>query len=185
MNDKITFFLTFIKSPKIIGSITPSSRFLRDEMLRDIDFKNAKYIAEYGPGTGCITTEILKRARNDAKILCFEVNRNFCSHLRRSIKDPRLLIINDSAENVKKHIKKLGIKKFDCIVSSLPFSILPPEEKFSIIKETKSILKNNGKFIVYQYWSNFKKHIAEYFSNISVRFVPLNIPPSFVYVCGR
>lgn len=186
MDDKLLFFSAFLRYPKEIGSIMPSSKFLTDEILKNIDFKNARYIAEYGPGTGCITVEILKRARKNAKILCFETNRKFCIYLKKNVKDERLIIINDSAENIKKHMKKLNIPKIDCVVSGLPFSTLPDSKKYVIINETKKTLKSNGRFVVFQFFlNNFKKHLYNYFSNISTKFVPLNIPPCFVYVCEK
>src|SRR3989338_5630388 len=113
MNGKLLFFSAFVKHPKQIGSIIPSSKFLIKEMLKHIDFGNARYIVEYGPGTGCITEELLKRARKDARILCFETNKKFYTYLKNKIKDKRFIIVNDSAENIKKHIKKFGIKKID------------------------------------------------------------------------
>ena len=185
MDDMLLFFSTFVKYPKEIGSVMPSSRFLVNKMLKSIDFTSAKYIAEYGPGTGCITIEILKRARPDAKILCFETNKKFCDYLKKNIKDERLIIINDGAENIKKYVKKLGISQVDCIVSSLPFFTLSDKKKSIIIEETKSTLKNHGKFVMYKYLSNFRKKLYNYFSDISTKFVPLNIPPSFVYICEK
>ena len=185
MDERLLFFSTFVKHPKQIGSVIPSSRFLTKEIMKNIDFKNARYIAEYGPGTGCMTTEILKKARKDAKILCFEANKKFCSYLRKNIIDERLVIINDSAENIKKHLKKFGITKIDYVISGLPFSVLPKNKKEVIIKETMNTLKYEGKFIVYQYLNNFKKHLYKYFSSISMKFVPINIPPAFVYVCWK
>ena len=185
MDEKLLFFSAFIEYPKEIGSIVPSSKFLINEVLKNIDFENARYIAEYGPGTGRITTEILKKARKDAKILCFEVNKKFCGYLRRKINDKRLIIINDSAENIKKYFKRFNISKIDYIISGLPFSVLPDNEKLIIIEETKNMLRKYGKFVVYQYLNNFKKYLYNYFSNISTKFVPLNIPPCFVYVCEK
>jgi|SRR3989338_455625 len=185
MESKMLFFSTFVKHPKQIGSVTPSSRFLTREILKNIDFENAKYIAEYGPGTGCMTTEILKRARKDAKVLCFETNKKFCSYLKENIKDERLIIINDSAENIKKYLEKFNISKIDYIVSGLPFSTLSKNKKNIIIKETKSTLKYEGKFVVYQYLNNFKKYLYKYFSNISTTFVLVNVPCAFVYVCEK
>lgn len=185
MKDRILFFSTFIKNPKEIGSVTPSSRFLTNKILGSIDFKNAKYIAEYGAGTGRITIELLNRSGKDAKILCFEVNKKFCRHLREKIKDDRLIIINDSAKNVKKHLKKLGIGSLDYVISGLPLSSLDLSEKCIIMEETKNTLKDSGKFIIYQFLNNFKKILHSYFPNISMKFVPLNIPPCFVYVCGK
>lgn len=179
------FFLNFMKYPKEIGSVAPSSKFLTEEILKNIDFKNAKYIVEYGPGTGRITTEILRRARKDANILCFEINKKFCSYLRKNIKDKRVIVINDSAENIKKYLKKFNTPKIDCIVSGMPFSTLPDNKKSIIIKETKDTLKSNGKFVVYQFLNQIKDYLYHYFSNISTKFVPLNIPPCFVYVCEK
>ena len=183
MDGKILFFSAFIKYPKEIGSVVPSSRFLIKEILKNIDFKTAKYIAEYGPGTGSITSEILKRARKDAKILCFEINKKFCDYLRKKIKDQRLIIINDSAENIKNYLKKFDIPEIHYVVSGLPFSSLSINKKCIIIEETKNTLKNDGKFVVYQFLNNFRKYLYNHFSKISMKFVPLNIPPCFIYTC--
>ena len=186
MNGKLLFFSAFLKYPKEIGSIIPSSKFLTDEVLKSIDFKNARCIVEYGPGTGRMTTEILRRARKDAKILCFEINRKFCSYLRQNINDNRVIIINDSAENIKKYLKKYKISKIDYVVSGLPFTNLNLNKKHIIIEKTKDALKTNGNFLVYQFILNsFKKHLSKYFSNISIKFVPLNLPPCFGYVCEK
>ena len=185
MDAKLLFFSTFLKYPKEIGSVIPSSKFLSDEVLKNVDFKNAKYIVEYGPGTGSITLQILKRARKDARIFCFETNKKFCSYLRKNLRDKRLTIINDSAENIKIHLKKFGIPQIDYVISGFPFSALTDAKKITIIKETKNTLKNSGRFVIYQYLSYFRKYLYNYFSKISVKFVPFNIPPCFVYVCEK
>lgn len=185
MDQRLLFFSAFIRYPKEIGSVMPSSKFLVKELMRNIDFDNAKCIVEYGPGTGSITSEILRKSRKDAKILCFEINRKFCNYLRKNIKDGRLIVINDSAENIKKYLNNLGISKVDYIVSGLPFSTLSDNKKSMIIKETRCTLKSSGKFLVYQFLSSFKRHLNNYFSKISTRFVALNIPPCFVYICEK
>jgi len=186
MDEKLLFFSAFVKYPKEIGSIIPSSKFLTDEVLKSIDFKNARCIVEYGPGTGRMTTEILKRARKDAKILCFEINRKFCSYLRQNINDNRVIIINDSAENVSKYLKKFHVPQVDYVISGLPFTNLPVNKKYFVIEETKKTLKTKGKFVIFQFFlNNFKKYLYYYFSDISTKFVPLNIPPCFVYICEK
>lgn len=185
MDEKILFFSAFLKYPKEIGSVIPSSKFLIKELLKNIDFENAKYIVEYGSGTGCITSEILKKASKDARILCFETNSGLYSYLKRSIKDERVIIINDSAENIQKHLKKFGIREVDCVISCLPFSNLTHSKKITIIRETEKTLKDEGRFVIYQYFKGFRKYLYDYFSNISTRFVALNIPPCVVYVCEK
>lgn len=185
MDEKLLFFSTFLKYPKEIGSVIPSSKFLIDKLLDNIEFNRAKCIVEFGPGTGCITAEILKRARNDCKVLCFEINEKMYDYLKNNFKDKRLMLINDSAENIKKHVRNLNVEKVDYIVSGIPFSTLPNNKKSSIIKETKSTLKDNGKFVIYQFVSSIKKSLSDYFSIIYTEFIPLNIPPVFIYVCVK
>ncbi len=185
MDEKLLFFSAFLKHPKEIGSITPSSRFLIKKLLENIDFNGATCIVEYGPGTGRITKELLKRAKKDTKIVCFETNKKFYRYLSRNINDNRLRVINDSAENIKRHLKKLGINKVDYVISGLPFSNLPDDKKCIIIEETKDTLNNEGKFVIFQFFTNFTKYLYNYFSKISISFTPLNIPPCFVYVCEK
>ena len=55
MGEKLLFFKNFIKNPRQIGSITPSSNILSEKMVDQIDFNKAKYIVELGPGTGSYT----------------------------------------------------------------------------------------------------------------------------------
>lgn len=160
----------------------PSSRFLVNSMLKSIDFENARNIVEFGPGTGCMTTEILKRARKDAKLLCFEVNKIFCKVLKKNIKDKRLIIINDDAEKISKYMERYKIKKVNNVISSLPFFNLGEIKKTDIIKETKKVLLKNGKFVFYQYFPHFDFSLDNYFSRISMKFILLNIPPTITYV---
>jgi phosphatidylethanolamine/phosphatidyl-N-methylethanolamine N-methyltransferase len=49
---KKSFIKQFWAEKKMVGSMTPSSRFLTQKMLKNIDFKKVKLIVELGPGTG-------------------------------------------------------------------------------------------------------------------------------------
>lgn len=185
MDEKMLFFKSFLEHPKQIGSVIPSSKFLIKELLKNVDFRNSTCIVEYGPGTGCITQEILKKARKDARVFCFEINRELCKYLQDNITDERLTIINDSAENIKKHLKRHNLSRVDYVISGMPFSTVPRATKYRIIQETKNSLNKNGKFVIYQFLNNFKKHLYGYFPKVSTKWIPLNIPPCFVYICER
>ena len=56
--DKVIFLYKFIKSPKSIGSITPSSTFLAQAMIKPINWNDARAIVELGAGTGIFTRYI-------------------------------------------------------------------------------------------------------------------------------
>lgn len=56
-----SFIYQYIVNPKTVGAILPSSRYLCNKMIKEINFKDAKYIVEYGPGTGVITLNIFMK----------------------------------------------------------------------------------------------------------------------------
>lgn len=59
--------------------------------------ENTKVIVELGAGTGIITEKILELMPKDAILLSFEINSFFSRHIKESIQDERLKVINDDA----------------------------------------------------------------------------------------
>ena len=180
MDTKIAFFKESIKNFKTTGTIIPSSKFLIKRMLKGIDFENSNIIVEFGAGNGIITKSILKKMHKDAVLFCFEINPEFYSHLKL-INDDRLIVINQSAQEVKNVLNKHNKTSVDCIISSLPLTVLPAELSKSILLISKKILKNKSLFIQYQYSINFFKVFEK--NNISLTFELINIPTAFIYKC--
>src|SRR3954451_2869558 len=81
------FFKRFLQRPFQIASIIPSSQALVDRVSNKIDFANAHVIAEYGPGEGVHTREIVRRMRPDAELLVFELDPAFSRDLERQFAD--------------------------------------------------------------------------------------------------
>jgi len=179
---KGNFFSEFLKEGKNIGSITPSSKFLVKKMVEPIDFLNVKCIVEFGSGTGNITLELLKKMPDDALLLAFEINNEFCETLQK-IKDPRLKIISDTAENLEDYLAQNNIQKVDYIVSSLPFTMIPNSIVRNILRVVTKVLKPGGAFIQYQYSLNAYKKLKDKFKKVYLTFTPINIPPAFVFTC--
>jgi phospholipid N-methyltransferase len=180
---KKDFFSAFLKQTKNIGAIAPSSRFLVKKMLDPIHFKTVKCIVEFGPGTGSITHELLNMMPENSILLAFEINADFCDILKE-IKDPRLKIISDTAENIELYLKEYNIEKVDYIVSSLPFAMIPNGIVKNILTVVKKVLKPAGMFMQYQYSLNAYKKLRNTFRNVEVNFTPMNIPPAFVFICN-
>ena len=183
--ESMVFLKRFIGSPRQVGSVAPSSRFLTGAMLGRVDWKNAGAIAELGAGTGVFTREIVKCARPDAKILVFEVD----PELQKLIKDehpyhPGLKLYGD-AQELLSIMKDEGIDKLDFVISSLPFTVLPHDMSDNILSAVQGALKPDGHFVAYQYSSIMKHTLEARFSNIKTKFVFLNIPPAFVYDCAN
>lgn len=76
------------------------------------------------------------------------------------------------------------IKQLDCIISSLPFAVLPLRMTANILDVICETLKPEGKFIAYQYSKHMKHYFEKCFKSVRISFVMLNVPPAFVYECS-
>ncbi len=183
MSKKFNFFKEAVKNYKTSGTVAPSSKYLANKMLREINFSTAEVIVELGPGNGAITHNILNKIQPNTVLICFEINEAFYKELKK-IKHSQLIIIKASAEKMIKEVEKLGYYKADYIVSSLPLTIIPKEISHTILLKSHEFLNNQGLFIQYQYSLTYYKKLKEVFGNdISLNFEPLNFPPAFIYKC--
>lgn len=176
------FFREFLKNGKGVGSVYPSSRFLQRKMVSKVDFHNADCIVEFGPGEGCITRQILKRMGPDTQLFSFEMNEMFIEKFLQ-FDDPRVHIIHDSAENFGKYLAEQGLEKADYIISSLPLTNFPIPLKEKILDEAIEGLAPGGIYMQYQYSTTALKMLKQKFSKVKMGFIPINIPPAFVYTC--
>ena len=185
MSKKKSFLRQFWQEKKMVGAMAPSSRFLAQKMLKDIDFESARVIVELGPGTGVFTDKIVELMHPDAILLVFELNDHFMEQLRHRYTDPRVRLIHDSAEKIQEYLNKEGLKHADVVVSSLPLANFPKELRDSILSAADNALIENGHYVQFQYSLQSKKQIQRTFRNMQIRFTPLNFPPAFVYACRK
>jgi phospholipid N-methyltransferase len=183
MATKGSFIKQFFKDRQMVGSVTPSTRFLAEKMIEHIDFNKDKLIIELGPGNGIFTDLILKQMAPDAKLIILELNDEFYKSLSGRITDPRVEVVHDSAENIEKYIPEGA--KVDCVISSLPLMVLPEAVRVNIVNISNAILKPKGLYMQFQYSLQSKKLLESIFSTVSVKFTIKNFPPAFVYTCRK
>lgn len=185
--DRLSSFIKqYIKRPRTVGAILPSSKYLAGRMIENIDFSCADYIMEYGPGTGVFTEQILKNRKRNTVILLLESNKDFYNLLKKKFGDElNLYIINDSAEYIEKYLIRYDIPCLDYIVSGLPFASLPHNVSTNILKQTQRYLKKEGKFITFQYTLLKKDFIGQFFSEVNIKREVRNLPPAYVFCCNR
>jgi phospholipid N-methyltransferase len=179
----LLFAQNFLKHPKMIGSFIPSSRYLVDRLLGEINWETASTIVEYGPGVGTITSQVLRRMRPDAKLIVIEMNEDFVQYLRATFDDERLHVVHGSAEHVRSVLAKLGIDGADAVISGIPFTVMPKHVRSRILRDSKKCLRKGGKFIVFQFTGAVLPHLRSEFSNVRVGFEPLNILPARLFFC--
>jgi phospholipid N-methyltransferase len=113
----------------------------------------------------------------NATLTAYEISEQLLPLLQR-IEHPRFVLKHSSALDI---VQDFAIDSVDCLVSCLPLALFPLEMKHELLTHIRSVLKPNGLFLQYQYWLSDKKLIQEYFPHMRMNWVPLNIPPSFVY----
>ncbi len=177
------FASNFFRHPRMLGSIIPSSRFLINDILRQIDWKEARVIVEYGPGVGTITTEVLRHMHPDARMIVLETNPEFVQYLRSTLDDPRLHIVEASAESVIEVLREDGHAHADYVISGIPFSTIPAPVREHILHATRSVLGPRGSFLVYQFSTRVLRDLRRVFSSVRRHFEPFNILPAHLFFC--
>lgn len=186
--DQILFVKSLVENPGEIGQVTPSSRFLAEGMVANLDLATAKAVVEFGPGTGAVTKAIIKKCGAETTFFALETNANMITIWQRRF--PNHQIIHDSAENISKHLNEHGHKEVDYIISSLPFALLPPELAGRILTNAYAALRPGGVFVTYQYIharliNSAMRLLRKTFSDIDTSVVFRNLPPSFIFSCHK
>lgn len=184
MIDTFMYVRNFLRD-KDVASITPTSTYGVRKVCSKINFDRTNLIVEYGPGTGVFTHYLLDKMKDDSRLIAIERNKHFDSILKRTISDPRVIIVNDSAENVLETLRSCREFQADYIVSGIPFFWLSSDLKNTILYNTHRALKKGGKFLVYQTCfqtdNHLKVHLERFFPVVRTRFEIRNIPPLRIY----
>lgn len=176
------FLKRFLQRPFQVASIIPSSRTLIRRVASKMDFSQPRVIAEYGPGEGCHTREIVRRMHPESRLILFELDPEFAQHLQDQFRgDSRITILNSDAALLRQELAKHGQTHCDYIVSGIPFSILQPEKKRELLLSTYDSLapQDHSAFIIYQVTNELVGH-CRHFPRLESEYCLQNIPPMFV-----
>ena len=180
LRSNLLFARSFLKNPKMLGSFVPSSRYLRRNLMRHVP-RESSCIVEYGPGVGTITFDLLRRLRRDGRLIAIEQNPAFVEFLRKNVADPRFHVYEGSAENVASVLPRFGVHQADCIVSGIPYSTLPAGTRENILRRSRSVLRDGGTFLVYQFTSAVAPHMREVFGPVHQEIEFRNFLPARIF----
>ena len=182
VTESAIFLKRFVKQPRQVGSVTPSSRFLTRAIMSKIKWDDANHVAELGAGTGVFTRSIVRNLKPDGKLFVFELDPTMKNMIENE--HPDLTVYDDAAE-LHRIIVDHGIGQLDYVVSSLPFAVLPQRVTAAVVDAVDKSLKPGGKFIAYQYSLSMKNQFEKLFGDVKMSFVWRNVPPAFVYECTK
>jgi phospholipid N-methyltransferase len=178
---RLDYLRRFLKNPRELGSITPSSRYLTQAVLGQIDFERALRIVELGPGTGVFTREALRRLAPEAEMLALDTNADFVSLLQRELHDRRLTVIRAAAQRIGDEVAAHGWDHVDTVISGIPYSLLPRKITAGIIDGSWQVLQVGGRFVAYQYSPYLRPFLRARFGNCRLGLVVRNVPPAVVF----
>lgn len=173
VRSKAGFVQQFIRNPRKMGSITPSSMALCESMAGCADWMKVERVAELGAGDGVLTKVLLNSMSADTVLDVFEISPPLVSKLRM-INDPRVNVHAISAERLN--------EKYDAIFSGLPLLSLPVPLRHAILAAVHRSLTPGGVFVQFQYTSLTQSELSRYFTWERQRVLK-NVPPAWVYRC--
>ena len=180
------FSYEFIRHPKGVGSVIPSSRMLAKAMRRTAQDYGApnSLIIEAGAGTGAITRELVAHFPAN-RLLINEVNPRLARRLRdrfpgNTIRRGRVEELDVWTHSAPK-----------TIISSLPFRSLPPEVGAEIERVFFTALRENPANVLIQFTYGQKSPLTlppdTDIRGARVTYAWLNFPPAriWIYRCQK
>lgn len=149
-NENWTFFQAFLKSPRVVASVIPSSSFLERRVVRAADPATARVLVELGGGTGGITRSLLGAMDEEARLIVIERTAAFIENLERNT-DPRLEIVHGCASAIGEELEHRGYPAADVVISGIPFSTMPRDLAGEIVTAVHEALAPGGRFVAYQF----------------------------------
>lgn len=178
------FFRQWLRRPKTLGSVTPSSPFLARAVAEVIQNRPAPVVIELGGGTGPITQGLLAHGLPPEQLVVVELDRKLHAYLSRRF--PQLRVIRGDATKLGQLVAEHGITDVGCVVSGIPMVNMPLDFQRSIINEALGIMPKGGSVVQYSYSPVPPiKHREIGVTAKRERFVLLNIPPAGVWRFSR
>lgn len=187
------FLQRFLQSPKHIASVWPSSRFLADQMFRDLSLTSGDVVIEYGPGTGSFTrcVERLRNEGTDLRYLGVERDPGMYQYLTRRF--PDLEFVLGDALDVLEFCKARGLPAATAVISGLPLVLMNHRTMYGIFTATRDCLRSDGVFRTFSYIHSYPSRRAAELRDLMrqcfqeyelSRPVVRNLPPAFT-LTGR
>jgi phospholipid N-methyltransferase len=184
-----TFFRQWLKNPREVAAISPSSRQLARQMVHQLP-RHVRRVIELGGGTGVLTRAVLDHGVQPSDLLVLELNEELHQHLHREF--PGVHAVCGDAMHLREIARAHGFAdeaRADAIVSGLGLLTMPPMSQQLILSAAFDSLQVEGRFVQFTYGpaNPVNREVLEALELTSRRasFTWWNVPPATVYVYQR
>ncbi len=180
----MAFYRGWLKSPKTVGAIAPTSAGMARKMASVVRPDSDLPVLELGPGTGVITRAILARGIRPENLVSVEYSPSFLPGLKAQFAGVNF--VQGDALNISQIAGDLGIARFDCIVSALPLLNFPPDKRVFLINEMLNLLVPGRMMIQFSY--GLKPPVSDCGQTYKISHLTsvfLNLPPARLWLYSR
>lgn len=191
--EHVLIFTRFLRNPRTVGAVAPSSRALARAMVELLPSDRPVRLVELGPGTGALTGALADHLAPDSRFLAIELEPAFVRKIRQRWHN--VDVVCASAERLEELVADRGLHPVDHIVSGLPFASLPKDMTRQILDGIEHTLRPGGTFTTFQYiyayaWARpaaaFRGEMTERMGGPPAkRLVWRNLPPAFALTWTR
>lgn len=177
------FAYNFLKSPRQIGAVCPSSHYLASTLVKAALSEAEGLIVDLGAGTGVVTGKLLEYGVPSHSIVAVERCSTFAAGFQR--KYPGVLALEADACRLTSLLQQFRPDvPVRAVISSLPFCTLPPDIRREVSAQIATVLRQRGGLLIqysYAWWMHFP--LRRYgFAPRQRYFVFRNVPPAIVEV---
>ncbi|MCS6877726.1 MAG: phospholipid methyltransferase [Geminicoccaceae bacterium] len=174
------FFRQWLRSPRSVGSIKPSSRALARAVAEAVLWQPGRWVVELGGGTGAITQGLIERGIPRDRLVVVELDPELAGYLRRRV--PGCLVVEGDATRLDAILAELGVSDVSTVVSGLPMVRMPFAFQRAIVEQGFKALREPGTMLQYSY-SPVPPVPARRLGIRAelVRYVLRNLPPATVW----
>ena len=174
------FFRQWLRSPKSMGSVIPSSRALATVIADAVVWKPGQYVVELGGGTGAITQGLIARGIPRDKLVVIELDESLYDWLSAHL--PGSLVVRGDATKLDRILLDRGITDVSTVISGLPMVGMPFAFQKAIVEQGLAALGADGTMLQYSY-SPISPVPARKLGIKAeiVRYVLWNFPPAVIW----
>ncbi|MCB9944295.1 MAG: phosphoethanolamine methyltransferase [Geminicoccaceae bacterium] len=178
------FFRQWLRSPKSMGSVFPSSRVLARAIANEVAWQPGQFVVELGGGTGAITQGLIERGIPRENLIVVELETHLFEYLRDRF--PGSKVIQGDATRLDEILAHHDIQDIGTVISGLPMVGMPIEFQKAIIEQAMAAMGGKGFMLQYSYSPISPIPAAQFKVTAKLaKFVLWNFPPANVWKYER
>lgn len=180
MKEGELFFRQWLRSPKSMGSVLPSSRVLARAIAKEVAWQPGQYVVELGGGTGAITQGLIERGIPRDRIIVIELDGSLYTYLKDRLTG--CTVIQGDATRLDEILARHEVGEIGTVLSGLPMVGMPESFQRAIVEQSFKVMKP-GSFMLQYSYSPIAPVPAARFGIVAkiARYVLWNFPPAAVW----